>query len=311
MNVKAFAVATVVVVFLLSLDAYTNDTSGQPSYTFVIKENGDIDPPAAPILVQGNVYTLTANLSGGIQVRKNNSVIDGAGYTVSGNGGIGLNLPEVTNVTVKNVHIENCSVGVHASGMTNCTFYACNVANCSQECFFLIGNCSYNTITRCTLIGLNPISMNYMSNYNVINENNITGTVIIWLSGYETFDRNFWSDYFARYPNATEIGSSGIGDTPYLLAPVENSAILGVHVDNHPLVRPAIISNNSVPSSAPSMTPTSSPPAPSPSPVSTSAVTPSPTPSPSIPEFAVWIILPFAASAVLAGALLRKRRRNT
>src|SRR3990170_8806158 len=41
----------------------------------------------------GNIYTLTANISGGIQVQKSNILIDGAGYTVQGNGnGTGIDL---------------------------------------------------------------------------------------------------------------------------------------------------------------------------------------------------------------------------
>ena len=34
----------------------------------------------------GNVYTLTGNISGGISVQKSYLVIDGAGYTIDGNG---------------------------------------------------------------------------------------------------------------------------------------------------------------------------------------------------------------------------------
>jgi parallel beta-helix repeat protein len=30
---------------------------------------------------------------------------------------------------------------------------------------------------------------------------------------------NYWSDYFTRYPNATEIGNTGIGDTPFYINP--------------------------------------------------------------------------------------------
>ena len=28
---------------------------------------------------------------------------------------------------------------------------------------------------------------------------------------------NYWSDYITRYPNASEVGSSGIGDTPFYI----------------------------------------------------------------------------------------------
>ncbi len=38
----------------------------------------------------------------------------------------------------------------------------------------------------------------------------------IFSVGNETVDRNYWSDYFAKYPNATEIDSLGVGDTPYV-----------------------------------------------------------------------------------------------
>jgi parallel beta-helix repeat protein len=44
---------------------------------------------------------------------------------------------------------------------------------------------------------------------------------------------NYWGDYFAKYPNASEIDSTGVGDTPYILAP-DNA-------DEHPLVKPVSI----------------------------------------------------------------------
>ncbi|MEM2130685.1 MAG: NosD domain-containing protein, partial [Candidatus Bathyarchaeia archaeon] len=41
---------------------------------------------------------------------------------------------------------------------------------------------------------------------------------------------NYWSDYTKRYPNASEIGNTGIGDTPYYLN--ENN------IDRYPLMKP-------------------------------------------------------------------------
>jgi hypothetical protein len=41
--------------------------------------------PTTAIQRNGKIYTLTANISGGIQVQKSNIVLDGAGYTVQGN----------------------------------------------------------------------------------------------------------------------------------------------------------------------------------------------------------------------------------
>jgi hypothetical protein len=61
---------------------------------------------------------------------------------------------------------------------------------------------------------------------------------MVWLSGYETVDNNYWSDYLTRYPNAKEIGNSGIWDTPYEY----------LIVDSHPLMNPVSIAIPEFPS---------------------------------------------------------------
>jgi parallel beta-helix repeat protein len=54
-----------------------------------------------------------------------------------------------------------------------------------------------------------------------------------WDNGEEG---NYWSDYATRYPNATKVDSSGVGDTPYVIN--ENNQ------DNYPLMNPADINTN-------------------------------------------------------------------
>jgi parallel beta-helix repeat protein len=44
---------------------------------------------------------------------------------------------------------------------------------------------------------------------------------------------NYWSDYLTRYSNATEIGDSGIGDTPFYINPN--------NIDRHPVMRGNVI----------------------------------------------------------------------
>jgi parallel beta-helix repeat protein len=187
----------------------------------------------------GNIYTLTANISGGIQVQKSNIVIDGASYTVQGNGaGRGLDLSNsvgedparstISNVTLKNLRIMDFGFGIATNGGGNYTFYNIYVANCGDACINLVA-CSNNTIKYCTIEG-NSISMVYQANYNTVTKNNfLNSNVIVWLSGYETIDRNYWSDY-----NGTDADGDGIGDTPI----GHPSAIL----DNHPFMKPVTIS---------------------------------------------------------------------
>ena len=144
----------------------------------------------------GDIYTLTANISGGIHVQKSNIVIDGAGFTVQGNeAGRGIDLSNgvgedssrsiISNVTVKNLRIVNFGFGIATNGGGNNTFCSVYIANCSDACINLMA-CSYNNITFCTVEG-NSISMNYQANYNTVTKNDfLNAYVIVWLSGYET-----------------------------------------------------------------------------------------------------------------------------
>ncbi len=69
---------------------------------------------------------------------------------------------------------------------------------------------------------------------------------------------NFWSDYKLRYPNATEIDNSGIGNTPYF--------INTVNIDHYPLLHYGTFSMT-----APTPTSTSNP-----TPIHTDSSSPSP-----------------------------------
>lgn len=56
------------------------------------------------------------------------------------------------------------------------------------------------------------------------------GNPNIWDDGEKG---NYWSDYFTRYANATEIGTSGLGDTPFYINPN--------NIDHHPVVTEGVI----------------------------------------------------------------------
>lgn len=65
------------------------------------------------------------------------------------------------------------------------------------------------------------------------------GDPFVWLPGHgNVWDNgtfgNYWSDYFVRYPNATQIDGLGIGDTPFYIN--ENN------IDRFPVIEPTIIS---------------------------------------------------------------------
>src|SRR3990170_8348515 len=49
-----------------------------------IRADGSVDPATAPILRNGNGYTLTGNVSSSIVIQKDDIVLDGAGYWING-----------------------------------------------------------------------------------------------------------------------------------------------------------------------------------------------------------------------------------
>jgi hypothetical protein len=161
----------------------------------------------------GDVYTLTGNISGGIQVQKSNIVIDGVGFTVQGNGaGRGLDLSNsvgedpsrsiISNVTLENLRIVGFGFGVETNGGGNHTFIGNYFADCVESVD--LGASSYNNITYCTFVD-STLSIVYEANYNIVTKNNfLNSSVQVWLSGYETIDGNYWSDYMEQMLTAME-----------------------------------------------------------------------------------------------------------
>ena len=177
----------------------------------VINADGSVTGTGA-INQSGNTYTLTANISGNMQVQRSSIVIDGAGYSLNQGGidltnGVGQSptRPTISNVTIENLYIESGGIGTNGGG--NDTFY-----NDYIPYIQFLGDCINNNITICTVAA---ISFDYGGNA-TMTENNISGNILVWLSFGGSADRNYWSDYLTKYPNATEIDNSGIGNQPYV-----------------------------------------------------------------------------------------------
>jgi hypothetical protein len=81
-----------------------------------------------------------------------------------------------------------------------------------------------------------------------------------WDNGYPS-GGNYWSDYAIKYPNATEIDDSGIGDTAYFIgipcainSTYANTYIVEA-VDRYPVITPFKISEPAIPISSPNPSP--------------------------------------------------------
>lgn len=221
----------------------------------------------------GEIYVLTGNISAGIQVQKSNIVLDGAGYTIQGNGdesrrGIDLSndrgsdpsRAKISNVTVKDMRIVNFSRGVENVNTVNNAIIGNYIADCFTG-INVVGSPNDFLIKNNTFVNnVNPISIAYSGGVQVITENSfIDGNfIIVWLSPEPDVDRNYWSDY-----NGTDADADGIGDTPYVYGGDQESK----YIDEHPLMEPV----------------------------------------PVIPEFPSWIILPLFLVATLFAIVFKKR----
>jgi hypothetical protein len=111
---------------------------------------------------------------------------------------------------------------------------------------------------------------------------------------------NYWGDYQTKYPNATEVDSTGVGSIPYV--------INGNNADSYPLMSRYDIATASIQLpdwtnlSVPNMIQT--PVFPSPTTTST------PTSSPTVPEISWLMIVPLLLSLLLVAVVLRQRKTN-
>ncbi len=118
-----FAVLLITLAINVHLTKEANANPYGPNYQpprdpndIYIEVNGTINPASAPIQREGNVYTLTGNITGHpIWVLCNNIVFDGAGYTLKCTQSgyeTGLTLNCTKNVTLKNIQVSGYYYGI-------------------------------------------------------------------------------------------------------------------------------------------------------------------------------------------------------
>jgi len=116
---------TLLLISVLSLGFTIQSAKGEWTGTAYIRADGSIDPPTAPIDRDGDLYTLTGNITSdadGIVVERDHIVIDGAGYTIRGPASYpseGIDLSGRTNVTVRNTHIKSFYCGIYLWSSSN------------------------------------------------------------------------------------------------------------------------------------------------------------------------------------------------
>ncbi len=213
---------------------------------------------------QGNTISdcLLQNSSRGVEV-SNAQKVNIVRNSITDNKGYGVEIASSSeNLITSNRILNNSGGGILISESTKCTIKENTVAYNTGWGIRLERNQKNNQIYRNNFInntvaeGLQvsiPLVMGVASGSPTASFSPGLGNQ--WSSGSEG---NYWSDYWTRYLNASEMGSTGFGNTPFFIN--ENN------IDYYPLVKPY-----GEPEVAATLTPTSTP-------------TLSPTPSPSPPN---------------------------
>ena len=101
------------------------------SSTIYIKSDGSILPSGVNITTTDNrTYTFTGNVNDTIIIQRDNIIVDGVGYSLMGTGEEALLLMYLTNVTIKNVRVEESQTGIY--------LYKCSLCNITSN--VLTGN---------------------------------------------------------------------------------------------------------------------------------------------------------------------------
>ncbi len=141
--------------------------------TIHIRPDGSIDPSDAPVQRDGDLYTLTGDITcdgDGIIVERSNMTLDGTGHSLQGSrAGNGVGSFGKINVTIMNMVIKDFQIGAYLQGF--------------QPDPGLMNYSTFNRVLRNTFAGNNQgIYIDLYSHHNTISYNSVSNSTHgIWI----------------------------------------------------------------------------------------------------------------------------------
>ncbi len=187
-SVSIVCVLLVVILSNVFLRSYPHPGEGyvDPASGIHIAHSGEIT--GAPINFtgihhEGDVYTLTGNITAMVTIDKSNVVLDGDGFSLIGSHG--LRLMKVYNVTVKDLNIETHYLRIFLDQSENC-----HIQNVSSNYFFHLKASSNNIISNCSSSGYMDLEN---SNFNTIKDCKIDRLSLVQSNDNKILYNSFWS----------------------------------------------------------------------------------------------------------------------
>ena len=153
------ATLTVLLVLALIFVSFAQLVRVNAQSIIYIRANGSVEG-TDKLQRNGNVYSLIENIYGNIVVEKNDIILDGAGFTISGHRGrTGIELTNRSNVIIKNIEITTFGTGIYlqASSFNN-----------------ILNSTITNSINGIHINDLWLGSYGIHSNHDIVDGNNIT-----------------------------------------------------------------------------------------------------------------------------------------
>ncbi len=203
----------IVLIGVLGVSIDVHEVKAQDSIIF-IRANGLIEPLIGEINTTDNItYTLTASINASIYIERNNTILDGNGFTLNGLWQhCGFNLTNVSNVTIKNVKILNFGYAVWLQGSDHCIISSNNAID-NEGGIWLVSSTD-NTVSDNTVRGsIEAVALDSSSG------NNITGNDIVGSYQYGVYVR---SNSAGNTISGNNITATGSGAGIYLNGSLNN-----------------------------------------------------------------------------------------